>query len=220
MITFQKVTRRVPMPGGGTPLTILNDLNLHIASGEAVAVVGPSGSGKSTFLTLCAGLERPTEGQVQVDGVDLAAMDEAQLARFRAKSLGFVFQSFHLLPHFTALENVMLPAEIAGMPNAAERAREALARVGLEARTTHRPLSMSGGEQQRVAIARAIVTRPPLLLCDEPTGNLDPDNADKIMDLILTLRGETKCTLVVVTHDREISRSLGRTLALERGRLK
>jgi len=182
-------------------------------------VQGPSGSGKSTLLAILAGLERPTAGEVRVAGKRIDDLGERELSAFRARSLGFVFQAFHLLPHFSALQNVCIGAEIAGLPAPLARAREALDRVGLAERMGHLPGQLSGGECQRVAIARAMVARPPILLCDEPTGSLDPRNADHVFELIMELHRDLGTTLVMVTHDPRLAERLGTRLILERGRM-
>ncbi len=205
---------------GDSTLTILRDVSFSIAAGEAVAVVGASGSGKSTLLGLLAGLDTPSSGTIHVDGQDLFALDEDGRAALRARLLGFVFQSFNLLPSMTALENVMLPLELAGTANAAESARELLGRVGLAARLKHYPKQLSGGEQQRVAIARAFVTRPSLLLADEPTGNLDAATGAEIIKLMFELNREQGATLILVTHDAELSQRCGRVLQLAGGILQ
>ncbi len=205
---------------GDSTLTILRDVSFTIAAGEAVAVVGASGSGKSTLLGLLAGLDTPTSGTVHVDGQDLFALDEDGRAALRARLLGFVFQSFNLLPSMTALENVMLPLELAGAPDAAGAARAQLGRVGLAARLTHYPQQLSGGEQQRVAIARAFVTRPSLLLADEPTGNLEAATGADIINLMFELNREQGATLILVTHDAELSKRCGRVLQLAGGVLQ
>ncbi len=205
---------------GDSELTILRDVSFSIAAGEAVAVVGASGSGKSTLLGLLAGLDTPTTGSVHIDGQDLFALNEDGRAALRGRLLGFVFQSFNLLPAMTALENVMLPLELAGAPDAAASARAMLERVGLGARLSHYPKQLSGGEQQRVAIARAFVTRPALLLADEPTGNLDVATGAGIIDLMFELNRERGATLILVTHDPELSKRCGRVLQLAGGMLQ
>jgi putative ABC transport system ATP-binding protein len=207
------------VPNGASGLTILSDVSFHVRAGEAVAIVGASGSGKSTLLGLLAGLDTPTEGKVHIDGQDLFALDEDGRAAVRARMVGFVFQSFQLLPAMTALENVMLPLELAGSTQAAADARQMLARVGLAERLNHYPKQLSGGEQQRVAIARAFVTAPALLLADEPTGNLDAATGDQIIDLMFGLNRERGTTLILVTHDEALSRRCDRMLRLASGRL-
>lgn len=218
MVRVAQLTKQVTT--GDSALTILRDVSFSIAAGEAVAVVGASGSGKSTLLGLLAGLDTPTLGTVHVDGQELFALDEDGRAALRARLLGFVFQSFNLLPAMTALENVMLPLELAGAANAAEAARELLGRVGLGARLHHYPKQLSGGEQQRVAIARAFVTRPSLLLADEPTGNLDAATGTEIINLMFELNRERGATLILVTHDAELSKRCGRILQLAGGVLQ
>jgi len=205
---------------GDSALTILRDVSFSVAAGEAVAVVGASGSGKSTLLGLLAGLDVPTAGGVDIDGQSLFALDEDGRAALRARLLGFVFQSFNLLPAMTALENVMLPLELAGAGDAETAARALLERVGLGPRLTHYPKQLSGGEQQRVAIARAFVTRPLLLLADEPTGNLDADTGAGIIELMFELNRERGTTLILVTHDADLSRRCGRVLRLANGALQ
>ncbi len=201
-------------------LDILCDVDFAVQSGETLAIVGSSGSGKSTLLALMAGLDTPTQGTVRLLGQDLFALDEDQRAQVRGQHMGFVFQSFQLLAHLTALENVMLPLELAGRPDARALATEMLRRVGLGERLRHFPRVLSGGEQQRVALARAFVTRPPLLLADEPTGSLDPATGERIMDLMLALNAEQGTTLILVTHDPALAARCGRILRLEAGRLQ
>ncbi len=204
-------------------LTILDDINLQIGAGETVAIVGASGSGKSTLLGLLAGLDVPTNGRVQIFGEDMFALDEDGRAELRARQLGFVFQSFQLLPHLTALENVLLPLELTGrVPEGEEpvaAARALLARVGLGERLGHYPKYLSGGEQQRVALARAFVLRPPLLLADEPTGSLDARTGEAVIDLMFELNRERGSTLVMVTHDPDIAGRCGRRIELSAGRI-
>ncbi len=204
-------------------LTILDDINLNIASGETVAIVGASGSGKSTLLGLLAGLDVPTSGTVNIFGRDLFALDEDGRAALRAEVLGFVFQSFQLLPHLNALENVLLPLELTGRtPDAAspvDAARSLLQRVGLGERLSHYPKYLSGGEQQRVALARAFVLRPPLLLADEPTGSLDARTGEAVIELMFQLNQERGSTLLLVTHDPDIARRCGRQIELHAGRI-
>ena len=201
------------------PLVILHEVDFTIHSGESVAIVGPSGSGKSTLLGLIAGLDAPTGGQVLLDGENLFAFNEDERAELRAEKLGFVFQSFQLLPSFTALENVMLPLEIVDRKNARELSLEVLQRVGLGERVSHYPNQLSGGEQQRVAIARAFAPLPKILLADEPTGNLDTKTGQIIIDLLFDLNQEKNTTLVLVTHDLALAERCDRMLQLEAGRL-
>jgi putative ABC transport system ATP-binding protein len=204
---------------GDTGLTILADISFEVRGGESVAVVGVSGSGKSTLLALLAGLDTPSTGTVRVDGHDLYALDEDGRAALRGRMAGFVFQSFQLLPAMTALENVMLPMELAGAPEARYSAQAMLERVGLGARLHHYPRQLSGGEQQRVAIGRAFVTRPRLLFADEPTGNLDPATGAQVIELLFGLNRENRTTLLMVTHDEALTRRCDRVLRLSAGRL-
>jgi putative ABC transport system ATP-binding protein len=217
MIELRGVCKRVPS-GGGT-LTILHPLDLIIPAGRVVAITGPSGSGKSTLLGLIAGLDAPTEGSVVIDGVDITALDEDSLARLRGRSIGFVFQFFHLLPSLTALENVRVPMEIAGEKHAGTRAAALLAEVGLADRQHHYPSQLSGGEQQRVAIARALANDPPVLLADEPTGNLDSHTGGQVIELLLGVNRARKTTIVLVTHDAELAGMADVTVALRDGRV-
>src|SRR5262245_44858189 len=205
---------------GGTELTILSDVSFDVHGGEAIAVVGVSGSGKSTLLALLAGLDTPSAGAVQIDGHDLYALDEGGRAALRGRMVGFVFQSFQLLPAMTALENVMLPLELAGANGAEPAAQAMLERVGLRDRLHHYPKQLSGGEQQRVAIARAFVTRPKLLFADEPTGNLDPGTGAQVIDLLFGLNRESGTTLLLVTHDEALTKRCSRVLRLAAGRLQ
>ena len=207
------------VPSGDGTLTILHQIGFRVAAGEAVAIVGSSGSGKSTLLGLLAGLDRPTSGTVRLAGQDLAALDEDARAALRGRLLGFVFQSFQLMPAMTALENVMLPLELAGRADAPAIAREMLARVGLGERLDHYPKHLSGGEQQRVALARAFAVKPQLLLADEPTGNLDAATGAAIIDLMFAMNAEQGTTLILVTHDEALARRCGRVLRLAAGRL-
>jgi len=209
--------KRVPLPDH--ELTILEGVSFIIAAGEAVAVVGASGSGKSTLLSLLAGLDVPSEGSVSLDGVILSTLDEDGRARIRGEKVGFVFQSFQLLPALTALENVMLPLELRGDRDAQAPARKILERVGLGARLEHYPRQLSGGEQQRVALARAFVAGPSLLFADEPTGNLDTETGRAIIDLLFELNAQSGTTLVLVTHDERLAARCGRILRLDSGRL-
>ncbi len=207
------------VPSGGGSLTILHEISFSVTAGEAVAIVGASGSGKSTLLGLMAGLDLPSTGAVLLGGQDLATLDEDARADLRGRMLGFVFQSFQLLPALTALENTMLPLELAGRPDARATAEAMLARVGLGERLGHYPKHLSGGEQQRVALARAFTMRPRLLLADEPTGNLDAATGAQIIELMFDMNAETGTTLILVTHDEALARRCGRTLRLAGGRL-
>jgi putative ABC transport system ATP-binding protein len=204
---------------GADRLTILADIDLAVQAGESLAIVGASGSGKSTLLGLLAGLDLPSAGRVLLDGHDLGGLDEDGRARLRAGRLGFVFQSFQLLPAFTALENVMLPLELAGQAGAATAARGMLARVGLDERLGHTPQQLSGGEQQRVALARAFVMAPRILMADEPTGNLDAATGERVIDLLFELNAERGTTLLLVTHDPALARRCDRAVHLSGGRL-
>lgn len=199
---------------------ILKSVSLDIARGEAIGLVGPSGSGKSTLLMAMAGLERPDRGQIVIDGEDLADLDEDGLARFRGRNIGIVFQSFHLIPTMTALENVAVPLELAGEDEAFERAAAELEAVGLGARLSHYPAQLSGGEQQRVALARALVVDPALLIADEPTGNLDETTGKGIVDLLFRLKNERGATLVLVTHDPGLAAQCDRVIRLRSGRIE
>lgn len=202
------------------PVEVLKGVSFEIQTGETVAILGESGSGKSTLLALLAGLDRPDEGQIQIDGSDITALDETGLAAFRAAKLGIVFQQFHLMQDLTALENVSLPLELAGEVHARERAHEMLAAVNLAPRASHFPRELSGGECQRVAIARALVARPRLLLADEPTGNLDLKTAETISDLFFSLVEAQKSTLILVTHSEVLARRCGRVARLGDGVLR
>ncbi len=204
---------------GGAPLTILQDISFTVMPGETVAIVGASGSGKSTLLGLLAGLDVPSAGAIRLDGVSLAALDEDARAVQRGKLLGFVFQSFQLLPALTALENVMLPLELAGRKDAAAQAADWLERVGLGHRLKHYPKHLSGGEQQRVALARAFSPAPRLVLADEPTGNLDAATGQQVIELMFDLNAKQGTTLVLVTHDEAIAARCGRVLRIQAGRL-
>jgi putative ABC transport system ATP-binding protein len=213
----ESLGKRVKLPDH--ELTILDDVSFTIGAGEAVAVVGASGSGKSTLLSLLAGLDTPSTGAVWLDGVALSRLDEDGRARLRGAKVGFVFQSFQLLPALTALENVMLPLELRGDRDAQAPARRILERVGLGARLEHYPRQLSGGEQQRVALARAFVTEPDLLFADEPTGNLDTETGRAVMDLLFELNSQHGTTLVLVTHDERLAARCGRILRLSAGKL-
>jgi putative ABC transport system ATP-binding protein len=203
---------------GDQPLTILHPLDYSIASGEFVAIVGASGSGKSTLLGLMAGLDSPTTGQILVDGTDITTLSEDRLARLRGEKIGFVFQFFHLVPSLTAFENILIPMEIAGRRDAVARARTLVDEVGLHNRGHHYPSQLSGGEQQRVAIARALANDPPIVLADEPTGNLDSTTGRHIMDLLLDVRRTRQTTLVLVTHDPALAALADTRLMLRDGR--
>jgi putative ABC transport system ATP-binding protein len=204
---------------GAIRVHILKDIDLHIGSGEAIGLVGPSGSGKSTLLMIMAGLERPDTGSVAVAGIDLGALGEDALARFRGRHVGIVFQSFHLIPTMTALENVAVPLELAGLDGAAERAARELAAVGLSDRGGHYPAELSGGEQQRVALARALAPNPAILIADEPTGNLDETTGAEIVDLLFAGHAERGTTLVLVTHDPLLARRCDRVVRMRSGRI-
>lgn len=217
MIALTNVSKTVT--SGTQPLTILHPLTATIPAGEFVAIVGPSGSGKSTLLGLIAGLDSPTSGTVSIAGTDITALDEDSLARLRGEKIGFVFQFFHLIPSLTALENVAVPLEIAGAADAVTRARALLEEVGLTGRGHHYPSQLSGGEQQRVALARALANDPPILLADEPTGNLDSQNGRHIMELLRNIHTARKTTLVLVTHDRELADMADAKLILRDGRV-
>lgn len=217
IIQVDGLSKKVTSPAG--ELVILHDINLTILTAEAVAIVGASGSGKSTLLGLMAGLDQPSAGQVILDGVNLFSLDEDGRAEIRRTKIGFVFQSFHLLPNLTALENVMLPLELSGHQQARQFAQEILERVGLVARLDHYPRQLSGGEQQRVAIARAFVAQPKLLFADEPTGNLDQATGERIIELLFEINRERATTLVLVTHDETLSRRCSRSLLLDAGRI-
>jgi putative ABC transport system ATP-binding protein len=217
VLEAQGLGKEVSSPEG--PLAIVHDVSLKVCAGESVAIVGASGAGKSTLLALLAGLDLPTTGRVLLAGQDLNALDEDGRARLRAERVGFVFQSFHLVPALTALENVMLPLELAGRRDARAGAREALERVGLGSRVGHYPRQLSGGEQQRVAIARAFVVRPAVLFADEPTGNLDTATGGRIADLLFDLNASSGTTIVLVTHDRALAARCGRVCIMEAGQL-
>lgn len=217
VLRTERLGMRFQGPDG--EIRLFRDLDLRINRGETVAILGASGSGKSTLLGLLAGLDTPTEGRILVGETDITALDEDERAVLRGRELGFVFQAFHLLSGLTALENVMLPLELAGVRDPSPAARAALELVGLGDRTGHYPQQLSGGEQQRVAIARAFVTRPRLLLADEPTGNLDRNTGHRISDLLFELNAARETTLVLVTHDPELATRCNRVLTLENGQL-
>jgi putative ABC transport system ATP-binding protein len=216
MIELRGVSKTVM--SGTSPLTILHPLDLSVPAGESLAITGPSGSGKSTLLGLIAGLDAPTAGRILIDGSDITDLGEDALARLRGEKIGFVFQFFHLIPSLTALENVLVPMEIAGRADAGARARALLEEVGLTGRGHHYPSQLSGGEQQRVALARALANDPPILLADEPTGNLDSANGRHIMDLLLQVNRARRTTLVLVTHDASLALLASSQLALRDGR--
>jgi putative ABC transport system ATP-binding protein len=216
MIQLRGVSKTVT--SGGRPLTILHPLDLTIASGEFLAVLGPSGSGKSTLLGLVAGLDAPTAGEILIDDVDIARLGEDALARLRGEKIGFVFQSFHLVPSLTAYENILIPMEIARRRDGSARARRLLGEVGLDDRGHHYPSQLSGGEQQRVAIARALANDPPIILADEPTGNLDSATGQLIMDLLLGIRRTRQTTMMLVTHDASLASLADTSLVLRDGR--
>ncbi len=218
MITLSHLTMR--LAGGGHQVTILDDVTLAIPDRQRVAIVGPSGSGKSTLLGLIAGLDRPTSGSITLDGTDISGMRESDLARYRRDHIGYIFQSFHLIPTLTALENVLVPLELSGASGARDRATDLLKSVGLEQRLHHYPVQLSGGEQQRVAVARSFACRPPILLADEPTGNLDSATGQQIMNLLLSLHREYGTTLILVTHNRAMAASMERVITLRDGRVE
>ena len=217
MIELYKVSKTVP--SGSESLTILYSLDLVIPDGQFVAVVGPSGSGKSTLLGLIAGLDAPTSGRILIDGEATGEMSEDQLAELRSTRIGFVFQSFHLIPSLTALENILVPMEIAGLRDAPDRARRLLGDVDLKARAHHYPSQLSGGEKQRIAIARAFANEPKIMLADEPTGNLDSQNGRHVFELMVEMNQRRGATLVLVTHDHELAAEASRRLSLRDGRV-
>jgi putative ABC transport system ATP-binding protein len=225
MIVARNLTQRYPLADGRPALTVLGGVDLDVAAGEVVAVLGPSGSGKTTLLGLLAGLDQPTEGAVTLDGVALGALSEDERAALRAERVGFVFQSFQLMPTLTALENVLVPLELLPVsrrpapPEAERRARDWLERVGLGDRLDHHPPQLSGGEQQRVGIARAFANDPRVLFADEPTGNLDRETGGEVVELLLSLNRERGTTLVVVTHDPELAGRATRIVHLAGGRI-
>jgi putative ABC transport system ATP-binding protein len=217
VLAANDITKQVSSPEGS--LTILDDVSFDVAAGQSVAVVGPSGAGKSTLLALLAGLDLPTRGHVVLNGSNLSALDEDGRAGVRAESVGFVFQSFHLVPSLNALENVMLPLELAGHESARVMSQEIISKVGLGDRWSHYPAQLSGGEKQRVAIARAFATAPAVLFADEPTGNLDSRTGATIMELMFDLNRDSSTTLVLVTHDLALAERCGRILELDAGKL-
>ena len=216
MIELRGVSKTVL--SGSRPLTILHPTDLTVASGQFVSIVGPSGSGKSTLLGLIAGLDTPSSGAIAVDGVEITGLDEDALARLRGEKIGFVFQFFHLIPSLTALENVLVPLEIAGEAQAGRKAAALLRDIGLTDRGHHYPSQLSGGEQQRVAIARALANDPPILLADEPTGNLDSANGRHVVDLLIDINRSRGTTIVMVTHDTEITARSDAVLTMRDGR--
>ena len=217
VLKVESLTRQVESPEG--PLTIVHDVSFEIGSGETVAIVGASGAGKSTLLALLAGLDMPSSGRVWLAGEDLTRLSEDGRARLRAERVGFVFQSFHLIPSLTALENVLLPLELARRADARAAARKALEQVGLASRLGHYPRQLSGGERQRVALARAFVTNPAVLFADEPTGNLDAATGARIIDLMFDMNARSQTTLVLVTHESGLAARCGRVLHMDAGRL-
>ncbi len=217
VLVAENVTKQVSSPEGS--LTILSEVSFSVDKGDSIAVVGASGAGKSTLLALLAGLDLPTEGQIWLNSVNLTDLDEDGRADVRAASVGFVFQSFHLVPSLNALENVMLPLELSGKKSPRQAASEILTQVGLADRWSHYPAQLSGGEKQRVAIARAFATEPAVLFADEPTGNLDSQTGDHVMDLMFELNRDSATTLVLVTHDKGLAGRCERTIGLDAGRL-
>jgi putative ABC transport system ATP-binding protein len=217
VLQAQALTKEVTSPEGA--LTILDNVTIDIPAGQTAAIIGASGAGKSTLLALLAGLDVPSRGQVWLNGQEITSLDEDGRAAVRAKHVGFVFQSFHLVPSLTAVENVMLPLELAGQPNARSAALDVLDKVGLSARAGHYPRQLSGGEQQRVAIARAFVTKPAILFADEPTGNLDATTGERIIQLLFELNRATRTTLVLVTHDNAIANRCERIIRLDAGKV-
>ena len=215
MLKVERLTRTYPTATG--PLTVLREVSFALGAGESLAIVGPSGSGKTTLLGLCAGLDRPTSGEVVLAGESIGQLDEDGRARVRNAHVGFVFQNFQLIPTLTALENVLVPLELRGEGGHEAEAQALLARVGLGARFDHYPVQLSGGEQQRVALARAFINRPKILVCDEPTGNLDGATAQAMVELIFELNREQGTTLVLVTHDQELAAKCGRIIRMRGG---
>jgi len=218
MIAVRNLTMR--LTAGGHGITILDDITLLIPEKQLVAIVGPSGSGKSTLLGLIAGLDNPTSGSIKLGGIEITTMPESQMARYRRQKIGYIFQSFHLIPTLTALENVAVPLELNGDLDTSKRAAELLAAVGLQDRQSHYPVQLSGGEQQRVAVARAFACRPPILLADEPTGNLDSATGRQVIDLLLALNRDHGSTLVLVTHDPDLASCAERIISLRDGRIE
>lgn len=218
MISVKQVS--MALAAAGRSVTILDHISFAIPAKQTVAVMGPSGSGKSTLLGLMAGLDRPTAGSIELDGMDITTMTESRMAQFRREKIGYIFQSFHLIPTLTALENVAVPLELSGERHAGDRAAELLAAVGLSDRMGHYPVQLSGGEQQRVAVARAFACRPPILFADEPTGNLDSATGAHVIELLLSLHRDHGTTLVLVTHDSTLASSMQRTISMRDGRLE
>ena len=218
MITVSHLTMR--LIAGGHIITILDDITFEVPEKQMVAIVGPSGSGKSTLLGLIAGLDKPTAGSIRLDGVEITVMPESQVAPYRRQKIGYIFQSFHLIPTLNALENVAVPLELNGDLDAKKRAVELLAAVGLQDRQSHYPVQLSGGEQQRVAVARAFASHPPILLADEPTGNLDSATGRQIIDLLLSLNRDHGSTLMLVTHDPDLASCAERIITLRDGRIE
>ena len=215
ILDVQRLTKRYPNVSG--MLTVLHDVSFSLSAGATCAILGPSGSGKTTLLGLCAGLDQPSEGSVTIDNVNLGALDEEARARFRSERIGFVFQSFQLIPTLTAIENVMVPLELRGEKDVRDEAAELLRRVGLGERLGHYPAQLSGGEQQRVALARAFINRPKILFADEPTGNLDSETGRLIIDSLFELNRQAGTTLVLVTHDTEVAQRTERVIRLKAG---
>ena len=218
MISVRNLSMR--LTAGGQAVTILDGVSLDVPAKQMVAIVGPSGSGKSTLLGLIAGLDKPTHGSIILDGIDITALPESVMTRYRRQKIGYIFQSFHLIPTLTALENVAVPLELNGDAAADTRAQELLTAVGLRDRSGHYPVQLSGGEQQRVAVARAFACRPPILLADEPTGNLDSTTGRQVIDLLLGLNRDHGSTLLLVTHDTALASHAERIIALRDGRIE
>ncbi len=218
MISVNQVS--MVLAAAGRSVRILDDITFTIPAKQTVAIVGPSGSGKSTLLGLMAGLDRPTSGSIELDGTDITSMSESRMARFRREKVGYIFQSFHLIPTLTAIENVAVPLELSGDRQADERAAELLTAVGLSDRMGHYPVQLSGGEQQRVAVARAFACRPSILLADEPTGNLDSATGAQVIELLLSLHRDYGTTLVLVTHDSTLAASMQRVVSMRDGHLE
>lgn len=218
MISVQQVS--MVLVAAGQAVTILDRISFIIPAQQSVAIVGPSGSGKSTLLGLMAGLDQPTSGSIALDGTDITTMTESRMAQFRREKIGYIFQSFHLIPTLTAIENVAVPLELSGEKQAGSRAAELLSAVGLSDRKRHYPVQLSGGEQQRVAVARAFACRPPILLADEPTGNLDSATGTQVVELLLSLHRDHGTTLVLVTHDVGLAALMQRVLSLRDGHVE